>query len=352
MNKPLRVVHYINQFFGQIGGEEQAGTGISLRDGPIGPGLALQAALTAAGMDAQVIGTAIAGDTFMAEKIDERAAQVVTAIKSLAPDILIAGPAFAAGRYGLACGAVCAEAEKKLRIPTVSAMFEENPGVGLYRSRIHIVPTGGSVASMRKAMADMATVANALSHAESPAMGLYYTQGIRTLVNTGRTGAERAVSMLVARLSSAEGHESELPLPSFDKVTPAAPLKSLKDTIIILVTEGGLIPEGNPDGIEMSMATRFGTYSIEDVHSFDPEKWTVAHGGYDNTAARQNPNRLMPLDAMRHWEKQGLCTLGERIYTTAGNATSLNNAQKFGAAIAEDIRKQFKGKVGVILTST
>ena len=39
-----RVVHYINQFFAQIGGEEMAHIAPELREGAVGPGTAFDAA--------------------------------------------------------------------------------------------------------------------------------------------------------------------------------------------------------------------------------------------------------------------------------------------------------------------
>ena len=33
----MRVVHYLNQFFGGIGAEEHAGVGLEVRDGAVGP---------------------------------------------------------------------------------------------------------------------------------------------------------------------------------------------------------------------------------------------------------------------------------------------------------------------------
>jgi hypothetical protein len=38
----LKAVHYINQFFGQIGGEDAAGTGIRTEEKAVGPGLAFR----------------------------------------------------------------------------------------------------------------------------------------------------------------------------------------------------------------------------------------------------------------------------------------------------------------------
>ena len=44
MTAPLRVVHYVNQFFGGIGGEDQAHVGVSAREGAVGPGRLLEKA--------------------------------------------------------------------------------------------------------------------------------------------------------------------------------------------------------------------------------------------------------------------------------------------------------------------
>ena len=41
----LRVVQYINQFFAQIGGEEMAHVKPEVREGIVGPGVALQCSI-------------------------------------------------------------------------------------------------------------------------------------------------------------------------------------------------------------------------------------------------------------------------------------------------------------------
>ena len=43
----IRVVHYINQFFAGVGGEEKADYQPETREGAVGPGLALNAAFKA-----------------------------------------------------------------------------------------------------------------------------------------------------------------------------------------------------------------------------------------------------------------------------------------------------------------
>lgn len=348
MTEPLRIVHYLNQFFGQIGGEDKADTGVVLKDGPVGPGVAVQAAL---GERGRVVGAVIAGDNFMAENSEENAAAIAGAVASFKPDLLLAGPAFGSGRYGLACGAVCAAVRERLDIPVVAGMHAENPGVALYRAGVCIVGTGPTAASMRAAVGDMVNVGLTLAAGGLPAPGSYFAMGRRVQTVMERTGAERAAAMLVARLGG-EPCETELPLPSFERVPPAPPLGDLGDAVIILATEGGLTPSGNPDRIEMSMATRYGVYETDGLDRLDAKRFDVAHGGYDNTAARQDPNRLLPLDALRRLERRGAVRAGNVFYSTAGNATSVANAAAFGRGIAEDIRKRFSQQAGVVLTST
>ena len=76
MDSPLRVVHYVNQFFGGIGGEDAANVGVSLENEPIGAGRALQQALGGAG---SVVGTLVCGDNYF----NEREAEAVAAIKGI-----------------------------------------------------------------------------------------------------------------------------------------------------------------------------------------------------------------------------------------------------------------------------
>ena len=45
MGEKIRVVHYLHQFFAQIGGEEKADIGPGFKEGPMGPGRALQQTL-------------------------------------------------------------------------------------------------------------------------------------------------------------------------------------------------------------------------------------------------------------------------------------------------------------------
>ena len=68
----LRVVHYINQFFAQIGGEEMADYKPEYREGVVGPGLALKAAF---GDEAEIVGTVICGDSYFNENLEKATAE-------------------------------------------------------------------------------------------------------------------------------------------------------------------------------------------------------------------------------------------------------------------------------------
>ncbi len=65
---------------------------------------------------------------------------------------MIAGPAFNAGRYGMACGNMLKLAQQHLGIPAVSAMYEENPGMEMFRLYGYIFPSGPNARDMRKTM--------------------------------------------------------------------------------------------------------------------------------------------------------------------------------------------------------
>ena len=100
MPNPLRAVHYLNQFFGGIAGEEQANTTVEVRDGPLGPGRPLQ---QLPGDRGELVATIICGDNYINESKDDAVGAIRRALAELKPDLVFAGPAFDAGRYGQAC---------------------------------------------------------------------------------------------------------------------------------------------------------------------------------------------------------------------------------------------------------
>lgn len=137
-SEPLRVVCYVNQFFGQLGGEDKAGLGPQAMDGAVGAARAVQQAL---GDGGTVVATVICGDNYAVEQGERAVAELLALVAAAGPDLVIAGPAFLAGRYGVACGALCVAVQAQLGIPAVTGMQPENPGVDLHRRRVYIVQT-------------------------------------------------------------------------------------------------------------------------------------------------------------------------------------------------------------------
>ena len=346
----IRAVHYLNQFFGQIGGEEKADIKPFKQDGPVGPGTAMQKAF---GAEIEIVGTVICGDTYFNENIEVASADIIEMIAGYKPALLIAGPAFNAGRYGMACGAVCAAAAEALIIPVLTGMYEENPGADLYRKQVYIVKTGNSAAKMRDAIPAMTKLAVKLARGEelgSPAEEGCLEKGIRFNTMHQERGSARAVAMLLKKMQG-EPFQTEYPMPSFDRVTPRPAIKDMQKAKIALVTSGGIVPKGNPDRIEASSASHFGRYDITGIDDLTEDTFETAHGGYDPVYANLDPDRVLPIDVLRQMEKEGVIgSLHNVYYATVGNGTSVANAKKYAHAIGMELKEE--NIDGIILTST
>lgn len=344
-----RVVHYINQFFANIGGEDMAHVPPELREGAVGPGMALQQAWNGG---AEIVSTIVCGDSYFAEHEREAREQILAWVKDAKPDIFIAGPAFNAGRYGYACANIALSVQDELNIPVLTGMYEENPGADM-RDKILIVSTSNSAAGMRKAAPAMAALALKLMKGEEIGPSVvegYMPNGIRKNFFEKERGAKRAVRMLISKLNG-KPFVTEFPMPSFDRVTPNPAVKDMSRATIALCTSGGIVPRDNPDRIEASSASRYGEYSIAGVDSLTKGAYETAHGGYDPVYANENPNRVLPVDVLRELEREGrIGKLYDVFYSTVGNGTSVAASR----AYAEEYAKKLKDANvdGVIMTST
>ena len=346
----IKIVHYINQFFAGIGGEDKADFKPEVREGIVGPGLALKAAL---GNEAEIVATVICGDSYFNENLEIATKEILEMVKRYNPDLFIAGPAFNAGRYGVACGTICKEVQDKLGIPAVTGMYIENPGADIFKKDVYILSTANAATGMRQAVPAMASLALKLAKKEaigSPAEEGYLLRGIRKNIFREERGSKRAVNMLVAKLKN-ESFETEYPMPDFDRVTPNKAIVDIKKTKIALVTSGGIVPKHNPDRIESSSASKYGKYDIAGVMDLTEATHETAHGGYDPVYANLDADRVLPVDVLRDMEKEGLIgELHRYFYTTVGNGTSVANSKKYAAEIAKELIKD--GVQAVILTST
>ena len=343
----FKVIHYINQFYAGIGGEEKADYQPEIREGVVGPGMAFKGAFKG---EAEIVATVICGDSYFASNMDEATEKILEMMKRYNPDAFIAGPAFNAGRYGTACGAMCSAVAKEFNIPVISGMYPENPGVEMYKKFVWIVETPDNAVGMRKAIPAMAQLALKLLKGETTEKGTYIERGIRKNIFYDKLAAERCVDMFVAKLKG-ENFETEYKMPVFDRVPPQPAVKDLAHATIALVTSGGICPKGNPDHIEASSASKFGEYNIDFVEDLTSEKYCTAHGGYDATYADQDADRVLPVDVLRDLEREGVIgKLYGKFYATVGNGTSVANAKKFGAEIVNRLVND--GVTAVILTST
>jgi len=300
-----------------------------------------------------VVATLICGDNYFAESIEVVSEKITKMIEPYKPDVLIAGPAFHAGRYGMACGALCKAVQDHLGVPAVTGMYQENPGLEIYRNDVYIVPTADSARGMGEAIPKIVALARKLAAKEKlgrPSEEGYFSRGLLINEMADKTGAERAVDMLLSKLQG-KPYESEVRRPLYDRVQPAPPIREMGAATIALVTDGGLVPKGNPDKIEIRTATRFGRYDIRNVDSLNPAEYEVSHEGYDSIFVRQDPNRLVPVDVLRDLEREGrIGKLHNTFYSTTGVANIVVVMKKLGREIAEEL--QAAGVSGVILTST
>jgi len=348
-----KAVVYLNQFFGQIGGEEVADHPPEIREEKVGAAMLYDQLL-----DGEVTHTVICGDNYMGSNKDKAIDTILDFLEDVEFDIFFAGPAFQAGRYGIACGEIGKAVKEKFNVPVISSMNIENPGVEIFKKDIYIFPGGHSAAKMKNDVTKMVEFGNKILNNEEllPAEEEgYYKRGIRHqyFLKDKTPAAERAVEMLLKKING-EDFESELPIPELDRVDIAPAVEDLSDAKIALVTSGGIVPVDNPDKIQSASATRWGKYDIsgmEKLGNREDGAFKTIHAGYDPAAADADPNVVVPVDAMRAYEKEGkIGKLHNYFYSTVGTGTTQGEAARMGREIAQDLKEA--EVQAVILTST
>lgn len=328
---------YVNQFFGQIGGEELADFEPVIREGLVGPATALDAALA----DVTITHTIICGDNYMGSNTEEALKRISDFLRDKKFDIFFAGPAFRAGRYGIACGNVCQMVKEQFKVPVVTSMNDENPGVNMFRQELYILKGGKSAADMRKDITAMAKLGQKMLNGEPLGSAQdegYFGRGERhqTVLETPVPAADRVVDMLLKKLNN-QPFQTELPIPEADRVPIAPAVKDLSKATIAFVTSGGIVPADNPDRIQSASATKWGRYNISQYKDRLPAgAYKTIHAGFDPAAANEDPNRIFPLDALRVYEKEGkFGKLHDYFYTTVGTGTTQGEAARMGREISE-----------------
>ena len=339
MVETLRVVHYLNQFFGGIGAEEHANIPLQVEEGAVGPGRAVQQMLGGRGT---VVATFVCGDNYFVEEGEQAAVAARQALEHYAPDLVLAGPAFDAGRYGVACAQMCAVA-KEAGVPAVTGMYPENPGYTTFRRELVCVPTGTRATEMQAILTRMIELGVKLARGEElgpAAKEGYLPTGLRKSVVSQQPGWERAIDMLEARVHE-RPYASEVLLQQYETVPPPPPVKDLGQVTLGLVTSGGLVPRGNPDGQVSGFAQEAFRYSIEGQKALSTEDWESVHGGFNpHILNTKKPSYVLPLPVLRELEAEGkIGAIYPYFFSTVGNGTAVSQAKQMGAQIAQEFKR-------------
>ncbi|MBV9141809.1 MAG: glycine/betaine/sarcosine/D-proline family reductase selenoprotein B [Pseudonocardiales bacterium] len=341
----MRIVHYVNQFYAGLGGEEAAGIGPRVLEGTVGPGRLLAHLL---GDAHQIVATIVCGDDYAASTATA-APELLGMAQDAGAELLVAGPAFGSGRYGLACARLVAAAHAA-GLPALAAMHPDNPGI----TDAGAVPVVAAGATSRQMRPTLQTVAAAIAKLATGAALTVADGRVARAARIGRLveqrAAARAVELVLRRLAG-ERELTEVPVGGFDAVVPSAPIDKAASATVALVTEAAVVPAGNPDRLESARATRWLRYPIEGIDSLAAGEWESVDGGFATTAANADPNRLLPLDAARTLEREGaIGRLHTEFLVTVGNGTQVATARRFGVEWAAELRKA--GVQAAILTAT
>lgn len=351
----MKVVHYINQFFAGVGGEELAHHEPELLNE-----LAPQSKLLDSKLEnSSVVATVVCGDNYYGENTKEAERRIIELLKDIDFDILVAGPAFRAGRYGVACGGAAMAIKKAFDVEIFTSMDVENPGVEMWKKHMYIFKGGSSAAATRTDIEIIAQAVNKYVRGEKFLTAEeegFFARGVRHIdFRPILPSSVRAVDMIVAKVKK-QDFKTELPIPKNDLVPIAPPIKDLTKAKIAIVTSGGIVPVDNPDKIQSASATRWGMYDISNVSTLAhngeyPTNFKTIHAGYDPAAADSDPNRVVPLDVLKEMEKEGkIGAIDSHFYSTVGTGTTENEAYRMGLEIAEVLHEH--NVDAVLLTST
>ncbi len=348
----VKVLHYLNQFFAGIGGEEKAGQELLFIPGPVGAGAVIENELKGHGVE---YATIACGDNYFHEEEEKAIRGMGAALERFQPDVFLAGPAFNAGRYGLACAKVCSWVRDNWRIPAITGMHEDNPGTKEIGRHVFVIQTGASAAAMRESLKRYTLLVERLLAGNESAVENFRAEHClsiprRFTVRSGAPDYVRAVNLLLTKLNG-QPYESEIPRVEAKRHPIPNLTGSLTDATVALVTEGGLVPKGNPDRLESSRGSRYFKYSLNGREDLRRGEFEAMHTGYDTSTVDQDPDRIVPLDAMRVLEKAGrFKKLHDDYFVTTGTGAMPSKMEEIGAGIAEELASSGVG--AVILTAT
>jgi glycine reductase complex component B subunit gamma len=348
----MKILHYLNQFFAGLGGEEKAGQAVLFIPRAVGSGAVIENALKDRGVE---YATLACGDNYFHEQEEQALRAIRDALEQFQPDFFLAGPAFNAGRYGLACAKICSWVRDNWRIPAITGMHEDNPGTKEIGRHVFVIQTGASAASMQESLKRFSLLIEQLWSGDENAVENFRAEHClpiprRFTVRSDRPDYARAVDLLLAKLKG-QPYESEIPRVEAKQHAIPNLTGNLKDATVALVTEGGLVPKGNPDRLESSRGSKYFKYAIDGREDLRHGEFEAMHTGYDTSTVNQDPDRIVPLDAMRVLEKaKRFSKLHSHYFVTTGTGAIPSKMEEIGAGIATELAGSGVG--AVILTAT
>ncbi len=172
--------------------------------------------------------------------------------------------------------------------------------------------------------------------------------GERTNVVMAKTGAVRAVEMLIDQLAG-KPVKTEVLFSKYPPLKPASVIDVSKSKIALISTSG-LWKRDTPQ-FEGTKASKFTPVNIKDISSFSKKDWSVLGGGYDNSYGREDPHRMMAIEELRQLEKEGkIGKIADTMYTTKGLDNNWGDMINIGQGILAMLKAE--GVDGVIAVST
>ncbi|MEJ7666348.1 MAG: glycine/sarcosine/betaine reductase selenoprotein B family protein [Hymenobacter sp.] len=345
-----RVVHYLNQFFVGAGGEDAAASPPSSQ--PMAP-----SALADAWPSCSVTELRDRGHRLLRRRRRRRrpeaVAEILALIQAAKPDLVVTGPAFTSGRYGLACARVAAAATAG-RAAGRRAMHPGQPRPRRGRRR-----TGGAPAARRpgawgrrsttpgrrRPSAWLAGEALTAADGRSGTPARPAAHGRRNAARAGgRPGAGPP--------GRATGTPPRSPSPLRPGDARRPPVADLGAATVALVTEGAPGPRRQP----RRASSRPGPPSGCATRSTAWRSSSRASGGRSTAGSpRCGPTPTRTASCPSTWPASSSgrapsasCTT--EYLVTAGNGTSVANARRFGIEWAADLRHS--GARAAILTAT
>jgi len=156
-------------------------------------------------------------------------------------------------------------------------------------------------------------------------------------IDYSRSASERSIDMLLNKYYHRE-YQTEINMPDIPDISAAALKKPLREASILFLTDGGLVPKGNPDHVAPFCGSDFYVYEIGTAGALEAADYQISHQGYDHTAVLENPNRLVPVDAAHRLAETGVIReVYPAFISVAGVMTPTSQSIQLGKKIAQYI---------------